>query len=513
MKCKTCGAELPIRAVHCYQCGTKVTADFGALEGSVHEDAAQDRALKAASYMKWVLLALLFLIAVLYGINDLLDKPLTYDAATLPAVSAPSDTTADIPDLKKKYAEPRPEPPLPEATTTAFGYRLSPLKEKLRAAGRGDAAPDKLLKPPAEAIAAGLRYLVQRQDQDGCWPVAIDPLAWQQFWSLPGNEWGSVGVTSLCLMAFLGEGDNTWAPNDPAKRAPSPYADRIQKAVKFLLRAQDQESGRFLTYDPVKKAFLNADDPNAHFMYNQGLATLALCEAAGLSGDVYLRAAAQKAVKFILDAQTPKGGWNYFALPAGDNDTSLSAWQVQALWAAREIGLKVPQDKWDKALEMYKQATQLDKNQAFVRYNLEKEDPNDKARVSLCGIALMVRQMLGEEKNSHVLKQLVDEVLKAKWETKREWGPSWVPNKAQNSDAERGAQFDPYRLYFAAYGLYFFKPGKDWDDWNEKLKKSVLEMQASDGGWRASDAYSRVAGSNYSTAMCILILQVYYRLQ
>jgi len=509
VKCVFCHAELPIRAEHCYQCGKKIVADFDALAQSVHEDAAHDRARRVESYLKWVLLALLMAIGVLYGVNDLFDKPLAYDAAVLPAMNVPAEVAADIPVLKKNYVDPRPEPPLPAPRITAYGYRCSPLREKLRAASHGDSASQGP-KTPATAVADGLRFLAAHQNGEGCWPVTVDPLSWNQYWDMQGNEWGCVGVSGLALMALLGEGD-TWVADD-ASRKKSLYADKIQRGLKFLLRSQEPATGKFRTYDPVKKTFAGNDPQNVHFMYNQGMATIALCEAAGISGDENLRAAAQKAIKFILDAQTPKGGWNYFGSPVGDNDTSLSAWQVQALCAAREIGLSVPRDKLGNALELYKQATQSEQSQTYVRYSLEKEDKADRGRVSLCGVALMARQLLGEERASPALRRLAEEALKNNRPvSKKEWGLGWAPNRPKNDDTDR-ARLDPYSLYFATYGMYFLG-GREWDEWNEQMKKALLELQSDAGGWRTNDVYSKMAGTNYSTALCVLTLQVYYRLQ
>jgi hypothetical protein len=277
------------------------------------------------------------------------------------------------------------------------------------------------------------------------------------------------------------------------------------------MRSQDPATGQFRTFDRARRSFITATPENVHFMYNQGMAAIALCEAAGISGDETLRAAAQKAVKFILDAQTPKGGWNYLGAHDGDSDTSLSSWQVQALCAAREIGLSVPQESFSKAFELYKQATQSEPDLTFVRYSLAKNDPADRGRISLCGVALMMRQLLGEERASPALRKLADAVMKNKPASKKEWGVGWAPDRANNDDPER-AKFDPYAFYFATYGLYFLG-GKDWDEWNEQIKKGILEMQANNGSWCTNDPWSIVAGTNYSTALCILMLQVYYRMQ
>src|SRR5262249_28489928 len=75
-------------------------------------------------------------------------------------------------------------------------------------------------------------------------------------------------------------------------------------------------------------------------LYHHGFATLALCEAAMLTGDAKIGQAAQKAIDFIARAQHEGGGWRY--QPRQPGDTSVTGWQVQALKAAQLAGLKGP---------------------------------------------------------------------------------------------------------------------------------------------------------------------------
>lgn len=506
MKCVYCDAELPIRAEHCYRCGKKVVTDFDTLAESVHEDAAKDRTQKIEGHMKWALLGLLVVGALIYGINDIFDRPLLYDGSGLPCMTVPTSVGMDVPDLRKAYVDPRPNPPLPEGRITAFGYRSSPFKERIRAAAKGDQPPSGLKTPrtPPAAVADGLRFLASRQDTEGFWSPHIHPVEWDQC-KTKEYAWGNIGVTSLALLAFLGEGE-TWTMDDPTRRK-SLHAVKIEKTIRFLVRSQDQATGRFRSFNPISRNF-EGEAETTHFMYNQGMATLAMCEAAGMSGDEYLRAVAQKGLDLIVKAQTAKGGWNYRGDPEGENDTSLSAWQVQALYAGREAGLKVPPEAFTKALGLYKQATQAE---GFVRYSLEKDDKADLTRTSLLGVALMVRQMLGEEARGPLFKKLMMALQKAQPPSKPNWGRGWRPGLANNDDGAR-AKFDPYMIYFATYGMYF-AGGTDWDNWHEAMKKAVIEMQDSDGAWRANDTWTECGGTNYATSLIILALQVYYRIQ
>jgi hypothetical protein len=368
--------------------------------------------------------------------------------------------------------------------------------------------PKQRLNPPATAIANGLKWLAGIQQGDGYWIVQVAKQEDQ--WNTKEYQYGHVGVTSLALLAFLGEGE-TWKLDDPTRRV-STYAEKMLRAVKFLVRAQDPETGMFRSWDMTTKAFVPQENPGSHFMYNQGMATMAMCEAAGLSGDTILRDSAQKGLDFIVKAQTAQGGWNYRGDPQGETDTSLSAWQVQALHAGREAGLNVPQEALTKALDMYKKATQPE---GHVQYSAGKTDPADVNRISLCGVALMMRQLLGEDTQSPMVRNLANAVMKDPYDTmrntKRSWGDTWKPNLPKNDDPAR-AKYDPYMMYFCTYGT-FFLGGKDWELWHEAMKKGVCQMQQNDGLWWTNDTWTYCGGTTYATALSILTLQVYYRIQ
>jgi len=73
-------------------------------------------------------------------------------------------------------------------------------------------------------------------------------------------------------------------------------------------------------------------------------------------------------------------------------------------------------------------------------------------------------------------------------------------------------------LYFWYYGTLamFLRGGSDWDRWNDRLRDLLVDAQDEDGSWEPISHYSRYADErpddrSYTTAMCILMLEVYYR--
>ncbi|MFM7832938.1 MAG: prenyltransferase, partial [Planctomycetaceae bacterium] len=85
-------------------------------------------------------------------------------------------------------------------------------------------------------------------------------------------------------------------------------------------------------------------------MYSHGIATLMLAEICGMTEGAQAeqcRQSLQQAVRLIVDAQNHRkppehdGGWRYQPT-SSDSDLSVSAWQLLALRAARDIGCDVP---------------------------------------------------------------------------------------------------------------------------------------------------------------------------
>jgi hypothetical protein len=84
-----------------------------------------------------------------------------------------------------------------------------------------------------------------------------------------------------------------------------------------------------------------------------------------------------------------------------------------------------------------------------------------------------------------------------------------------DDDFVHRAQGNLYFWYYATLAL-FRTGGAPWARWNAHLKDALLPAQAADGSWKPIDIYARYArdsreDKSYSTAMCVLSLEVYYR--
>jgi hypothetical protein len=497
MQCPSCGADIGIKREFCPRCGNRVEVAFDEIAASVREDAAARRGRHLEHYLTYGLVAFLVIGAAICGLNHLWDRPLVYDGADLPSITAPPVPRGEPPRIPManhdlfRLGVPPGEPP------RVFGYRLNPLRTDLVNANGGS---DKT----AKAVESGLEFLRARQTPDGSWPVsAVELQIKKERDETANHQWAKTGVTGLALMAFLGNG-YTWVGPEAQRH---PNQDCVKRGIAWLVKNQDRVNGR---YGPPQ---------GVSFMYNHGIATIAVAEAAGLSGDPFLRESAQKAVDLIQRIQGPKGGWKYKdEIAQGEEDASVTAWQVQALLAAREAGLKVDPAVLQKCLAFYQQATDPD---GRVRYDLK-----DKLVFVRCpGVALMMRRLLGEEEGAPGLRLLTRKVGEQLPRCEPGWGTGWAENKPTVDHRKRELTFDPYAWYYATYGL-FAQGGEDWQRWNSGpggppdrsgtrlgLVTALLELQEPDGSWHANDNWTVKGGVVHATALCILCLQVYYRLQ
>ncbi|HEY3242870.1 MAG TPA: hypothetical protein VGM03_05910, partial [Phycisphaerae bacterium] len=135
------------------------------------------------------------------------------------------------------------------------------------------------------AVALALQWLAAHQSADGHWDG-------RRFDARCGACGGAAGVdadaamTGLALLCFMGA-DHTHAKEGP-------YRDHVARGVAWLLARQKPDG----------------DLRGEETMYSQGIATIALSEAFGMTGDAKLAEPVRRAVQFIVEGRnTQTGGW------------------------------------------------------------------------------------------------------------------------------------------------------------------------------------------------------------
>lgn len=303
-----------------------------------------------------------------------------------------------------------------------------------------------------QSIVAALRFLQASQQQTGGWVV-------DSF----GGE--ATSATSLAVMAFLAAG------HVPGER---PYGETLDRGIQFVL--DHQEPNGMLIHR-------RGHGP----MYCHGISTLMLAEVIGMTTDKtqtrQARDALERGVRLILQSQNVRktalhsGGWRYH--PASDDsDLSVTAWQLLALRAAKNIGCDIPAVHIDAAVDYVKRCHR----QRGFGYT-----PGANPTPTMTGSGITALQVCGEYDTAEV-RQGADFLLDRLPRYEDQW------------------YF--YGVYYTAVGLN--QAGdKYWKVAKPKLARELLARQAPDGSWSAANS-ENAHGRVYCTSMAVLALAVDY---
>jgi hypothetical protein len=310
------------------------------------------------------------------------------------------------------------------------------------------------LSPKIEpAIDRGLQFLASSQQPSG---------------SLHGRPESALAITSLGVMAFLSAGH---VPDDGR------HGMTVRSSLQYVISALPEDG------------YVGRVDGSR--MYGQGIVTLVLAETYGAERDPVRRAAIRrwlpKSVKVILDAQRVRkdagsaGGWRYEPA-SGDSDLSLSAWNALALRACNNIGVSVPRESIQAAVQYTLRCYRADSRTFGYQPGTERGVP------AMTGVGVLVLCLLDAAEREQV---------------------------ALAADTLAGEK--PWDARFPYYGQYYltsaaFHAGrKSWPAVWATVSERLLATQQEDGGWPQS-ATNEEPGRTYATAMSVLTLSTPLRL-
>jgi len=334
------------------------------------------------------------------------------------------------------------------------------------------------------AVRRGLAYLASIQRTDGAWGRRRRPH------DKYGEVW--VGKSGLALLAFLGAGHTQDGDTE--------YAPTVRKALDWLLAQQDPATGHF-------------GETSA---YSHGITTYALAECYALTKDERLRGPVERAVAWILQNQNQgrdrrsHGGWGYFSPTLRPEDrfarASVSAWQIMALKSAQASGVNVPAPVLASAEQFL--WFMFDADGGYFLYNREPSRLRSEWR-TLPGstpASVFCLLLLGADRAEPRLVAA------------QEWILQRAPSEYRRYSLDDFVLRARGNVYFWYYGSLacFLAGGEVWAKWNEALKHVLLEGQSDDGSFAPIDEYADYAGDDdrdraFTTAMCVLSLEVYYR--
>lgn len=320
--------------------------------------------------------------------------------------------------------------------------------------------------PASEAaVEAALAYLARHQRNNGSWTVRFEDGPCQGECDHGGvdKDPHEIAATGLALLCFLGAG-NTMHTGE--------YSDIVSRGIYFLIQGLRIQSGRGTWLTSVAKSE----------MYEHGIATLAICEALQMTADVSLNESCQAAINHIIYAQHTDGGWDYH--PKSPGDLSIVGWQVLALKSAVAAKLEVNAETVrgiDRFLRQHSKGEFM-----FVYRN------GLKPTASMTAIGTLMRIFRGRPKTDPTIIKAIEYLAKE--------GPS--PK-------------DVYYNYYATQVL-FQVGGKQWKDWNTRMREYLINSQEKVGHmagswWFPGDSSNQTGGRLYVTALACLTLEVYYR--
>ena len=324
-------------------------------------------------------------------------------------------------------------------------HRGKPSLEVIKQLGGSDATE--------KAIIAAIEWLSKVQEEDGRW----DTRKYQ------AETDYDVGGTSLALLCYYGWG----ARHDQLGK----YQNNVKNALSWLLK-QQREDGSLA---------------RRGMMYSHAIATIALCEAYGITKDQQIKSAAVAAINYTISSQhQQRGGWRYS--PGQDSDTSVTGWQFMALHSARMAGIDIPERPFELARRWLDFAGGGEKGGLYGY-----QSPKDISR-AMVATGMFCRQL-------DLVPPSNEKMVESANLMKR------YPIRNNNPDL--------YYVYYGTLALYQHQ-GSIWEEWNNNLKEILPEIQIKTGelagSWDLSRSNTKGGGRIASTTLSILSLEVYYRI-
>jgi len=322
-----------------------------------------------------------------------------------------------------------------------------------------------------DCVKKGLEWLAKQQSKDG------------HFEAFGGQY--PVTMTGVGGMAMLMEGSTI---------REGKYRDNIRRATDWLM-------SRCMPNGMVGNP--NIPGEAGRYMYGHGFGLMFLASVYGEEEETDRRKKLEeiivKGCEFSHAAQTNRGGWGYVSAKEGSNfdEGSVTVTQVQALRAARNAGVKVPDEAIKKSVQYLDDSS---KNAGGgVVYSLGGGGGGD-GRPALTAAAIACAISSGDYTKNPLVKK---------------WFKFCRDRLKNYGDARMG--HDEYTHYYYAQAVYMLGdegwskmfPGDPeservtWSKYRANCFKYLKQTQAADGSWTGGHV-----GPIFITAVHLTMLQL-----
>ncbi|MEM0926244.1 MAG: prenyltransferase/squalene oxidase repeat-containing protein [Planctomycetota bacterium] len=320
-----------------------------------------------------------------------------------------------------------------------------------------------------QAVERALRWLAAHQRGDGSWSfdLSLAPCEGRCRHGKPADgdtPTPSTAATGLALLAFLGAGYTDQV---------GPYKETVSKGIYYLKSVAAETQFGY-------------DWQQGGSMYGHGIALLALTEAMQMTKlqgqyDTDLMRYVQSGALFTTVAQHDSGSWGY--IPGSPGDTTITGWQTLSLLGAKKSGVQMQSGVFKRVIGFLDSV----RDGSNFEFGYRSRDPEP----TTTAIALFLLLHLRNQSGMTYFDRAFDKIVKE--------GPTLT---------------NVYHDYYATMALHHIRH-RDWDRWNTRLRDHLVQTQAreghEDGSWHFQDRWGNVGGRVYTTAMCTLTLEVYYR--
>ncbi|MCX6880695.1 MAG: hypothetical protein NTW21_43845, partial [Verrucomicrobia bacterium] len=197
----------------------------------------------------------------------------------------------------------------------------------------------------------------------------------------------------------------------------------------------------------------------------------------------------EKAGQFIIDNQHGSGGWSYkYEREGGHPDLSITGWQIQALKACSHttIRFKGMSSCINKGLDYVSKCQNKNGEYGYTG----PPPPDGKAYSTLTGVGMLCHQMWGKGNGSDIRKA-------AKY-------------VLENTVFDFKKDCKLYSHYYESQAM-MQRGGEDWRKYNALFRDDLLKNQEPDGSWKVPTGAAHISNEVFSTCLCTLMLEVYYR--